>query len=417
MIGTGVFTSLGFQTVHIQTGFSLLSLWFLGGIIALCGALSYGELASAMPRSGGEYQYLSKIYHPLVGFLSGWVSSTVAFAAPIALASQLLSQYIHYIFPSVNILYLSCSIVIGITLIHMYSLSAGTIFQDISSILKVLIILGLIVIGLYVGSPQGYEISFKPTEQDLDNILSPYYAIALVFVMYAYSGWNATIYIANEIKNPARTIPISLVIGTIFVLVLYVLTNYVILLTTPIDELYGVLEVGYASANHIFGPKGSMIMAGSIAFCLISSISSMVWTGPRVTQAISEDVKAFSFLLSKNSHKLPIRSLLFQLVIVLVMLVTASFESILTYISFTVILFSFLTVLGVFIYRRRFKSELGPYRTWGYPITPLIFIIANLWMLIYIFKHHTRESVMGLGTLVIGALVYFFSSRKSKDAR
>ena len=412
MIGTGVFTSLGFQTVDIRSGFSLLSLWVVGGIIALCGALSYGELASAMPKSGGEYQYLSKIYHPIVGFLSGWVSSTVAFAAPIALASELFAQYIHYAFPWVNTSYLACFVVIGVTFVHMHSLSLGSIFQDVSSVIKILILIGLIILGVMTGSPAGYSLSFMPTAEDIPTIFSAQYAIALVFVMYAYSGWNATIYIADEIKNPAKVIPISLVIGTIFVLILYVLTNYVILLTTPMNELVGVLEVGYASANHIFGTHGSLIMAILIAFCLISSISSMVWTGPRVTQAICENVKAFRFLTSSSGSTIPKRSLFLQMMISLAMLVTASFKSILTYISFTVILFSFLTVLGVFVYRYRFKGQSGPYKTWGYPVTPLIFIVGSGWMLVYMLIELPIESLAGLGTLIIGAAVYLLSKNK-----
>jgi APA family basic amino acid/polyamine antiporter len=411
MIGTGVFTSLGFQAADIKSGFALLSLWLVGGIFALCGALSYGELGAAMPRSGGEFHYLSRIYHPIIGFLTGWVSVTVGFAAPIAAAAMAFGQYTSRVFPVLTPMVLAPLIVIIISLVHTKNLKLGSYFQDILTVLKILLIVVLIVCGIFLAEPQA--IRFLPTSEDIPLIFSAPFAISLVYVTYSYSGWNASIYLASEIEEPEKNIPLSLFVGTLIVMILYLLINFVFLYSTPIDELAGQLEVGYVSANQIFGTQGANIMSLLIAFGLISSISSMVWAGPRVTQVIGEDIPFFRPLAKKNADGIPHYAILLQLAIVLVLVLTATFEAVITYLGFTLTLSSFLTVLGVFVHRMRFPDVPRPYKTWGYPVTPLIFLAISLWMLIFIFQGKPVESLAGLGTIALGLPVYLLASKKN----
>ena len=407
MVGTGVFTSLGFQAIDIQSGFSLLMLWIVGGVFALCGALSYGELGAAMPRSGGEYHYLTKIYHPAIGFLSGWVSVTVGFAAPIALAAMALGTYAASVFPSVSPLAIAVVVVIGVSLIHTRDLKFGSSFQDIATVGKVSLIVILIVCGFALAQPQ--DIGFLPSIEDSGLIFSSPFAISLVYVTYSYSGWNAAIYLASEVKEPEKNVPRALFIGTAAVMVLYVLINFIFLYTTPIDRLAGELEVGYIAAESIFGTSGAKIMGMLISFGLISSISSMVLAGPRVTQVIGEDIPVFQILAKKNRNGVPYYAILLQLSIVLILLITSTFEAVLTYLSFTLTLSSFLTVLGVFVYRFGHPEVPRPYKTWGYPIVPIIFLAISLWILIFIFKDKTMESLAGLGTLALGLPIYFLA--------
>ena len=407
MVGTGVFTSLGFQAIDIQSGFSLLMLWIVGGVFALCGALSYGELGAAMPRSGGEYHYLTKIYHPAIGFLSGWVSVTVGFAAPIALAAMALGTYAASVFPGLSPLAIAVVVVIGVSLIHTRDVKLGTSFQDISTVGKVALILILIVCGFALAQPQ--DIGFLPSSEDPSLIFSSPFAISLVYVTYSYSGWNAAIYLASEVKEPEKNVPRALFIGTAAVMVLYVLINFIFLYTTPIDRLAGELEVGYIAAESIFGTGGAKIMGMLISFGLISSISSMVLAGPRVTQVIGEDIPVFQVLAKKNRNGVPYYAILLQLSLVLIFLITSTFEAVLTYLSFTLTLSSFLTVLGVFIYRLQYPEIPRPYKTWGYPIVPIIFLAISLWILIFIFKDKTMESLAGLGTLALGLPIYFLA--------
>jgi len=408
-IGTGVFTSLGFQAADIKSGFALLLLWLVGGLFALCGALCYGELGAAMPRSGGEFHFLSKTYHPMLGFLTGWVSITVGFAAPIAAAAIAFGQYFSRVFPVVAPLAIAPLIVIIISLIHTKNLQVGSYFQTILTVLKVLLIVVVILCGLFLAEPQ--NLRFLPAPEDFQLIFSSPFAISLVYVTYAYSGWNASVYIASEVKEPEKNVPRSLLVGTLIVMVLYLLLNFIFLYTTPLNELAGQLEVGYLAANRIFGPQGGQIMGLLISFGLLSSISSMVWAGPRVTQVIGEDIPFFKPLAKKNANGIPYYAILLQLFIVLVLVLTSTFDAVITFLGFTLTLSSFLTVLGVFVHRVRFPDVPRPYKTWGYPLTPIIFLAISLWMLIYIFRDKPAESLAGLGTIAFGFPVYLFACK------
>jgi APA family basic amino acid/polyamine antiporter len=408
-IGTGVFTSLGFQAADIKSGFALLLLWLVGGLFALCGALCYGELGAAMPRSGGEFHFLSKTYHPMLGFLTGWVSITVGFAAPIAAAAIAFGQYFSRVFPVVAPLAIAPLIVILISLIHTKNLQVGSYFQTILTVLKVLLIVVVILCGLFLAEPQ--NLRFLPAPEDFQLIFSSPFAISLVYVTYAYSGWNASVYIASEVKEPEKNVPRSLLVGTLIVMVLYLLLNFIFLYTTPLNELAGQLEVGYLAANRIFGPQGGQIMGLLISFGLLSSISSMVWAGPRVTQVIGEDIPFFKPLAKKNANGIPYYAILLQLFIVLVLVLTSTFDAVITFLGFTLTLSSFLTVLGVFVHRVRFPDVPRPYKTWGYPLTPIIFLAISLWMLIYIFRDKPAESLAGLGTIALGLPVYLFACK------
>src|SRR6266478_7954956 len=208
IIGTGIFTSLGFQLKEIHSGFPLLMLWVVGGIAALCGALSYGELSAALPRSGGEYHFLSKIYHPSVGFMAGFLSATVGFAAPVALAAMAFGQYFNGVFGAGSPMVLSFVVVWIVTVFHVGNLRVGSAFQNVSTLLKLLLIGALIGAGFFVPSKQ--LISFLPAPGDKAAILSGAFAVALVYVMYSYSGWNASAYISSEIKRPEKNVPRSL---------------------------------------------------------------------------------------------------------------------------------------------------------------------------------------------------------------
>jgi len=414
MVGTGVFTSLGFQVADIPSGFSLLLLWVIGGICALCGALAYGELAAALPRSGGEYHFLSEIFHPSVGFVAGWASATAGFAAPVALAAMAFGHYAQGLFPGCSPLVLSLSVVGVVTSVHLASVRAGSAFQNVFTWLKVVLILILIVAGFAL-SP-GQPISFAPHAKDMGLIFSGPFAISLVYVMYSYSGWNGSAYIINEVVSPERNVPRSLVAGTLIVMVLYVGLNFVFLYTTPLANLAGQLEIGNIAGIQIFGPKGGLIVGALISLVLISSVSSMTWIGPRVTMTMGEDLGPLRFLARRTSRGIPVAAILLQQMIVLVLILTATFQTALVYVQFTLILCSFLTVLGVMVLRWTHPELPRPYKTWGYPFTPLIFLGVSLWMMGYVVQSQPWESLAGLGTLALGGLIYFLSPRSSEAA-
>jgi APA family basic amino acid/polyamine antiporter len=403
MVGTGVFTSLGFQVLSIRSGFALLMLWLVGGVIALCGALCYGELAAAMPRSGGEYHYLSRIYHPAIGFLSGWVSATVGFAAPTALAAIALGRYAASVWPEVHANLLSLAVVLLITVVHLISRQVGSRFQVVVTGLKVTLLVFFIGAGLLA---EAQPISFVPTVTDWQQLLSPAFAISLIYVSYAYSGWNAAVYLAGEVEQPQRQLPRILLVGTAVVALLYLLLNYVFLRTTPLDTLSGQLEIGFLSANQIFGVAIGQLMGAVIALLLVSTVSSMIFAGPRIIQAMGEDLQALRWLARRNRRGLPVRATLLQALLTVLFIITATFEQVLVYAGFVLNLFTFLTVMGLMILRVRQPELPRPYRTWGYPITPLLFLLLSGWTLVFLLRDQTVQSLLGLGTVMLGLIVY-----------
>ena len=410
IIGTGVFTSLGFQVADIQSGFALLMLWIVGGVAALCGALCYGELSAALPRSGGEYHFLSEIYHPAVGFMAGFISATVGFAAPIALAAMAFGKYFRGVFDFGSPVLLSFVLVWMVALFHFGNLRLGSAFQNLWTIVKLLLVGVLIGAGLLIEEKQ--PITFFPHAADTMSIFSGAFAVALVYVMYSYSGWNASSYIIGEVKNPERNVPRSLLAGTLIVIVAYVLLNAVFLATTPEGEMRGQLEVGLIAGRHIFGENGGRIVGAVICLGLISAVSSMTWIGPRVTMSMGEDHWLLRLLGRKNREGVPATAVLVQLLIVNLLLLTRSFELVVVYIQFALLLCSLLTVIGVIVLRASRPNVSRPYRVWLYPLPPLLFAAITIWMMIYLLISKTTESVAGMVTAIVGFLLYFCAGKR-----
>lgn len=410
MIGSGVFTSLGFQVLEIHSLFALMMLWIVGGVVALCGALTYGALAAAMPRSGGEYFYLSKIFHPAIGFLSGWISLTVGFSAPVALSAMLLAGYASKVFPFINQLYFAGFVVIMFTIIHTLHIKIGSGIQNVITTVKVVLIIFIILSGFTVSSPVVFE--NHGLAVSITEIFSSSFAISLFWVSYSYSGWNASAYVAGEIDKPVKTVAASLLTGTLVVTLLYVFLNFVFLYTSPIGELAGQKEVGFVSARFIFGNYGGKLISAIIAVLLVSSVSSMIFAGPRVPQVMGEDYKLFGWFAKKNRWGIPYLAIIFQSVISLIMIMTATFESILLYIGFTLSIFTFLTVFGIFFLKRCLQTTPdNVLKGWGFPFVPLFFLIVTLWTIYQGLVMKPVESFTGLLTVMSG-LIFYWASRK-----
>ncbi len=374
MVGTGVFTSLGFQVVDIKSGFPIEMLWILGGIAALCGALTYGELGTALPRSGGEYHLLSRIVHPMVGFLSGWVSATVGFAAPTALAAIAFATYLAAVVPSIPVVHTAALVVLLFTGLHCWSIVWGSRFNNVLTSLKVILLLLIIIAAFRV--PAAQDVTFLPRPGDFGLLLTPAFAVSLVYVAFAYTGWNAAIYIVGEMEDPRRDLPRALFTGTAVVLVLYALVNYAFLHTVPFEVLEGQIEVGYLSATRIFGETGGAIMAVTIALILTSTISVMIFVGPRIVQVMGEDFPLLRKFSQRNASGIPVYAILVQCLITLAFIYTATFQQVLLYAGFTLNLITAVTVAGIFVLRRSEPGIERPYRTWGYPWPPIVFLLS-----------------------------------------
>jgi len=416
MVGTGVFTSLGFQLLEIRSGFVLLMLWAIGGIAAVCGAMTYAELGAALPRSGGEYNFLAKIFHPAAGFVSGWVSATIGFAVPTALAAITFAAYATSILPdgSSELLkkILASALVIALTLVHSSTRRNSGRLQLIFTILKVGVIVGFCLAALTIVEVS-QPVRFLPTAGDEVLLTSGVFAVSLIYVSYAYSGWNAATYLSSELENPQRTLPRILLTGTVVVMLLYLALNFTFLRVAPIDAMAGEIEVGYIAARAAFGDLGGKFAGLLLALLLISTVSAMTLAGPRVLQVIGEDFHALRFLSRTNADGIPSTAIFVQSSLAVIFILTSRFDSILVFAGFTLALNSFATVLGIFVLRWRQPDLARPYRTFAYPLTPLVYLALTGWTLTFILVNRPLEGLYGLAVISAGLAFYFLTAAKN----
>jgi|694.fasta_scaffold12601_8 APA family basic amino acid/polyamine antiporter len=408
MIGTGVFTSLGFQVLDIHSGYAILLLWLIGGVVSMLGAVCYSRLTILMPRSGGEYVFLSKIYHPSLGFLSGWVSLIIGFAAPIAAASFAFGSYFNNFNPwisqhfgfSISPTTAGASVILLLTLLNVLKKIAGAKFQFVFTTIKILSILAIIFIGL--SAPETGNTTFAFDHAFTSEIFTPAFAISLFFISYSYSGWNSLCYITEEIENAPKKIFKNLLLGTSFVTIIYVALNYTFLRVIPTQELSGCPDIVMKFAEHALSPSVAHLASGLICVLLLSTINSMIIIGPRVSKSIGEDFSKLNFLSKENKDESPYFGLIIQLLLALIYLFTASFEQLIIYTGFVLNIFTFLSVLGLFFIKEnteRFKLKKL--------IAPLLFLSYSLWLLFYGVYRKPLESGIGIGVCLLGLAVYF----------
>jgi len=409
MVGTGVFTSLGFQLLDIRSGFALLMLWAVGGVAALCGAMTYAELGAAMPRSGGEYNFLTRIYHPAVGFVSGWVSATVGFAGPTALAAMTFAAYATSALPGDVDPWLrkalACALIITLALIHASNRRNSGGMQVVFTVLKVAVIVAFCAGALLlVEVPQ--PVRFVPVADDIGVLTGGAFAIALIYVSYAYTGWNAATYLSGELENPQRTLPWILISGTLVVMCLYLALNFVFLRVTPMQAMTGQLEIGYIAADAAFGITGGRFAGLVLSLLLISTVSAMTVAGPRVLQVVGQDFRSLRLLARTNKDGVPSTAILFQSSLAILFILVSSFQSVLVFSGFILALNSLVTVLGVFVLRLRQPDLPRPYRTFLYPLTPLVYLALTGWTLTFVLINRPVEALVGLGVIAAGLLLY-----------
>lgn len=402
MVGTGIFTSLGFQVAEIPSRPAIMVLWTLGGILALCGALCYAELSAALPRSGGEYHFLSRIYHPSLGFMAGAVSIVVGFAAPVALSAMAFGSYLQGVFPAVSPPLASIAVVAVVTLFHLRDLRVSSVFQIIFTVLKIALVLVLLV-ALFAAPASAPA----PAAPWTSYLLTAPFAVSLMFTLYAYSGWNAATYILGEVQTPARVIPVALASGTLLVMALYLGLNAAFLHVAPADALAGQLNVAQVAAGNVFGAQGGRMVAAVIALGLVSGISAMIWAGPRVAMVIGEDYPhTLGWLRARTATGIPAVAVVAQSALTLLLLLTSTFEQVLVYTQFALLACSFLAVLGVIVYRFTQPDLPRPFRVPLYPLTPLLFLAISGFAMVYTATVKPFEALCGGLTLAAGLVVY-----------
>lgn len=410
MIGTGVFTSLGFQLEAVKSTWSILLLWGIGGFLALGGAFIYAELAGRFKRTGGDYVFLSSTVHPLAGYLYAWVSLTAGTAAPVAIAAMAMIHYSSSLFPQGHGKAYAVIIILIVSILHSFSIRRSNWFHSVLTIVKIAFAIALVAAGLLLlpSLPNATEFS-QPWVHEL---LYPGFAVSLIYVSYAYTGWNSAVYIAEEIRQPEKNIPIALITATTFVAAIYLLLQLTFLLHSKPGELNGKIDVALITFGDLDGGKLLMVLSLLISIQLISTISGYLWVGPRITYAMARDSRIWKGLSITNNGGVPVRALWFNSAVSILLILTGSFEKVLIYTGFVLQLMGTLTVAGAL----KITPAKGQFRTPFRPLLHLLFIGFSLWILAFTLYERPAESLAGLAFIGAGILLYFLDKRSGQGA-
>ena len=414
IIGAGIFTTVGIISGFLPGSGWVLACWAFGGLIAIAGAHCYAELATRMPEEGAEYIYLKRLYHPLLGFLTGWTSFFIGFSAPIAASAMGFSEYV-YAGLNGGVIALdpgdflvakkatAVGIIVIFTSLHYVGLRFGSRVQNVLTVIKIAIVLGLAGAGLAAGNGHLPALSFGGGGSF--NWIA--IGTAMMLVSFSYSGWNASAYIAGEIKNPRRTLPGSLLIGTGAVIILYMALNLFIFKALPYDSVTGEIAVVERAAVSTFGPWMGRALSVMVGIALLSSMSAYIIIGPRIYFAMARDRLFLPFASKVHPHfNVPSRSIAIQGAIAVVLVLIGSFEQLLVYLGFALGIFPWLAVFGVFLARRKGIGDATAVKVWGYPVVPVFFLASTLFFMVIAYINRPFESTAAVLTVLAGIPFY-----------
>jgi basic amino acid/polyamine antiporter, APA family len=404
MIGTGVFTSLGYQVPELHNTFTIIFLWIIGGVLALMGAFIYAELGAHFKQSGGDYIYLSRTYHPIMGYITSWISLIVGFSAPIALAALAMSKYLGLENERIS----AILIISFIAIFQCFSLKISSRFQNIFAILKVVFMVVMIFIGVYISPSSACALLWDNSWTH--EIVLPAFASSLVFVTYAYTGWNSASYIVEEIDRPKINLPKALITGTVFVTLSYVLVNFVFLKHASIEQMEGKEDIANIAFTNILGSFGVKWISYFIALQLVSTISGYLWVGSRVTQATARENHLWSYLGKENKNGIPIWAVIAHTIISILIILSGKFEEIFIYTAFVLQLLSTAAVSTSLFIK---KEDRVLFKRNVFLLMPIIFLLFSIYILYFTFFNHPRESIIGLGIVGLGMILYFFDKKRS----
>lgn len=416
MVGVGVFTTTGFMVAALNSAPAVLLAWLVGGLAAVCGGLSYAELGAAIPQNGGEYRLLSRVYHPAVGFIAGWIGLVVGFSAPLASYAHVFGTYLSRLVPGLPALPAGLLLIVGFSVLHAVHVQSGTRLHNVFTLGKVVLIGAFAVAALARGDWS--LLTASGSDSLVQTMLSSPFAVQLVYVSFAYSGWNASAYMLGEFRDPQHDVPRVVLLGTAIVTGLYLALNAAFLAAAPAAELAAAKEdVAQVAAGSLFGPSGGWFVTLMVALGLMSTASALLLAGPRMYEAAGKDFRSLRVLTARRAGGGPIVAIALQALFAIVLLLSASFETLLSYIGVTLSLSASATVLGVYLLRRREPGLNRPYRTWGYPWTPGLFLLLEGWMVVHALWSQPVVAGWAAGTLVTGAILYRLVVRPGDASR
>ena len=437
VIGSGIFLTTGIMARSIPSAGLILLAWIVGGILALAGALTFAELGAAMPEAGGQYVYLREAYGPLAGFLFGWILFLVAMGGSIATLAVGFAEYVGHFFPSLSTktyifsteipifgqsfrYSLSMGQMVGIgtiivlSTINYIGVGFGKMVQNIFTVVKIGTIVVFIILGFTIGNTTSISLNFNQTGFNFGQMIIGF-GVALIAVSWAFDGWHNLNYVAGEIKNPKRNLPISLILGTLVITGLYVLMNVVYLLALPVNEISGVVRIAEKAATTLFGSTTASLVSAAVIVSTFGALNGAIFVGPRVYYAMARDGIFFRRVGRVHPRfQTPSSAILFQTVWACMLTLTGTYEQLFTYVMFITILFWIAGTASVFKLRRKYPDLPRPYKTWGYPVVPILFIAASVGILFNTLVERSIESLAGVVLTCVGVPVYYFW-RKNKN--
>ena len=406
MIGTGIFTSLGYQIAYLSNTFTILLLWTVGGILALFGTFCYAELGNYYKKSGGDYIFLSRAFHPILGYLSSWISLIVGFSAPVSLAALAMTKYLQGFGWDLGKGF-AIWVIVLVAISQSISLRSSSNFQNIFTVIKVLFVIGLIILG--ISNISHVESALKWDGSWLTEIQTPSFAFSLVFVSFAYTGWNSASYIVSEIKNPRKNLSRALILGTLFVTVIYVLINFVFLKHASAAAMSNQEDVASIAAQNFLGVTGAKWVCFFISFQLIATISGYLWVGSRICFATSKEHKLWGFM-NKSRNETPYIAIWIQAFIAIVIIASGGFAEIFVYASFVL---QFISVIAIATVFRIPKKSLMLFKGNYFYIFPVVYILFGIYICVFTYIQHPMESLIGLSTILTGIILYFVDREKT----
>ena len=414
-IGSGIFLTPALVAHALPSPLWILGVWFAGGVMALCGALTFAELGAMLPRAGGVYVFLTEAYGGLVGFLYGWAYFLVANTGALAALAIGFSTYFGYFVPlsETGTLVVAIVGIIVVTIINVLGVKAGGVFSDLFTVLKLLGIAILVTVGLGWGSSSTTD--FSASLGELPNGLASALTLAFVSVMWSYGGWQHATFTAAEAKDPKRTIPFSLIFGALAVAVVYVLAYVAYMFLLPVDAIAASPRVASDAISVILGPVGGTIIALTIFISTFGTTGIYTLTAPRIYYAMANDGVFFKKVAEVHPRfRTPMFAIVLQSIwAILLLFFWGTYEKLISYVVFTDWIFFALAALSVFVFRKRTPDAERPYRTLGYPFTPFLFITLSTLFVCYTMIEKPAESFAGLGFLALGVPVYYLWKKKS----
>ena len=429
VIGSGIFLVPALVAVWVPDVRAMLAAWLVGGGLAFAGAMAYAELAALRPRAGGEYVYLREAFGPAAGFLSGWTSFIAGFSGAIAAGAVGLASYLGRFVPAAGDTTPFASIPLGVvtlsfspqtmvalatiaalTAVHVMGLGPGRIVQNLLAGAKVAVLVALVALGFTIGD--GSAAHFAAPGEPVTPTL---WLLALIPIMFSYSGWNAAAYVAEEIRDPGRNVPLAMAIGTTAVVVVYLLLNLLYLYALPLAD-FGAVEARIvdAAGERLFGPGFAAVLAAASVVMIAASVSAMVLAGPRVYYAMARDGQFFPAAARVHPRfRTPVAAIVAQSVWSSLLVLAGTFDQLLLYTGFAVVTFAGAAVAALFVLRRRDPSAARPFRTWGYPVVPGVFVAASGAVVVNAIWREPTASGAGVLLISAGIPLYLLFRRRA----